>query len=36
LGGRLTAGIGFERRETESLSSSDDEWRLTAEWIKEL
>jgi hypothetical protein len=34
LGGRLTAGVGFERRETESLSSSDDDWRVTAEWNK--
>jgi hypothetical protein len=32
LGGRLAAGVGFERREIESLSSSRDEWRFTAEW----
>jgi hypothetical protein len=36
LGGRLTAGVGFERRETESLSSSEEDWRLTAQWIREL
>jgi hypothetical protein len=36
FGGRLTAGVGFERRETESLSSSEDDWRLTAQWIRDL
>jgi hypothetical protein len=35
LGGRFTAGVGFERGETESLLSSDEEWRLSAEWIGE-
>lgn len=35
LGGSLSAGAGFERREVPSLSSQDDEWRLTAEWVKE-
>ena len=35
LGGRLTAGIGFERREVPSLSSQDDEWRVTAEWLRD-
>jgi hypothetical protein len=36
LGGRLAVGAGFERRQTESLSSSEDKWRLTAEWIRDL
>jgi hypothetical protein len=36
FGGRLTAALGFERRETESLSSSEDEWRVTAQWIRDL
>jgi hypothetical protein len=36
LGGRVTAGIGFERRESDSLSSSEEEWRVSAGWIKEL
>jgi len=35
LGGSLTAGLGFERREVPSLSSQDDEWRLTVEWVGE-
>jgi hypothetical protein len=35
LGGRLAAGVGFERREIQSLSSSEDEWRLSAEWNRE-
>jgi hypothetical protein len=35
LGGRMTAGVGFERRETESLSSSEEEWRVSAEWSGE-
>jgi hypothetical protein len=36
LGGDLTAGVGFERRETVSLSSSQEEWRVSAQWIKDL
>jgi hypothetical protein len=36
LGGRLAVGAGFERRETESLSSSENEWRLAAEWTRDL
>jgi hypothetical protein len=35
LRGRFTAGVGFERRETESLSSTEDAWRLSAEWTRE-
>jgi hypothetical protein len=35
FGGNLTAGIGFERREVPSLSSLDDEWRVSAEWARE-
>jgi hypothetical protein len=35
LRGGLTAGIGFERRAVPSLSSTDDQWRFTAEWVTE-
>ncbi len=34
FGGRLMAGVGFERREVSSLSSQDDEWRVTVEWSR--
>jgi hypothetical protein len=36
FGGRVTAGAGFERGETASLSFSEEEWRVSAEWIKDL
>jgi hypothetical protein len=36
LGGYFTGGVGFERREIESLSSSQEDWRLTAEWRRGL
>lgn len=35
FGGRFLAGVGFESREVPSLSSKDDQWRLTAEWVME-
>jgi hypothetical protein len=35
FGGRLLAGVGFESREVPSLSSTDEQWRLTAQWIRE-
>ena len=34
-GGRITAGLGFERQEIESLSSSEDEWRMSVEWTRD-
>jgi hypothetical protein len=36
FGGSLTAGLGFQSREATSLSSKDDEWRVMAQWVREL
>lgn len=36
FGGRLTAAVGFERRDVLSLSSQDEKWRVSAEWSREL
>lgn len=33
LGGWLSAGVGFERRELAAGGSGNDDWRLTAEWL---
>jgi hypothetical protein len=35
FGGRLVAGVGFDSRDVPSLSSTDDQWRLMAEWLRE-
>jgi hypothetical protein len=35
FGGDLSAGAGFERRDVPSLSSREDEWRLSVDWAVE-
>jgi len=33
MGGRLTAGVGFERRELVASTDEETQWRVTAEWV---